>query len=117
MALFDTASMGWEIAGLMACYTIVRNLRQDSKAARAAKEQAFKEAVAGIAECKTRLDQNERELTQLVEIVKKSADLNLLVAGLASSVKSLESGVTEVKSMYRDLQRTLNSYIRAQRPQ
>lgn len=114
MLHLDTASMGWEIAGIMACYTILRNVRLDGKAARESKEKAFKEAVAQITECKTRLDQNERELTQLVEIVKKSADLNLLVAGLASNVKSLEAGVAEVKTMYRDIYKTLNDYFRVQ---
>jgi chromosome segregation ATPase len=115
MAFFDMASLGWEIAGCMGIYTITRNWRQDTKAEREKKEKAFSDAVARIASCETRLERGEREVNALAEIVKKYADLHVLVATLSSSVKSLESGLQEVKTTYRDLNRGITEFFRQHR--
>jgi DNA repair ATPase RecN len=112
MAFFDMASLGWEIAGVMGSYTIVRNYLQDSKATKAAKEKAFADAVSRIANCEARLDQVNRDITTLADIIKKYADLHVLVATLSTSVKTLETGLQEVKTSYRDLNTSITKFFR-----
>lgn len=112
MAFVDMPSLGWEIAGAMGLYTIARNYLQDGKALREKKEKAFAEAVGKISACEARLDQAGRELNMLADIVQKYADLNVLVAGLSSNVKALESGLAEVKISYRDLNKNITEFFR-----
>ncbi|WP_210519899.1 hypothetical protein [Hymenobacter terricola] len=115
MAFVDMPSLGWEIAGAMGIYTIARNYFQDSKTTREKKEKAFSDAVVRITACETRLDRADREVSALADIVKKYADLHVLVAGLSSSVKSLESGLQEVKTTYRDLNKDITEFFRQHR--
>lgn len=115
MAFLDMASVGWEIAGGMGIYNIARNYWQDSKATKATKEKAFSDAVARITVCESRLDRADREIGSLADIVKKYADLHVLVATLSTSVKTLESGLQEVKNTYRDLNRDITDFIREHR--
>ena len=112
MAFLDMASMGWEIAGCMAVYTISRNYLQDSKATKAAKEKAFMDAVSRIAQCEIDLKQVNRDINALADIVKKYADLHVLVATLSTSVKTLETGLQEVKTTYRDLNTSITNFFR-----
>ena len=71
--------------------------------------------MARIATCETRLDRGEREVNALAEIVKKYADLHVLVASLSTSVKSLESGLQEVKTTYRELNKDITEFFRLHR--
>lgn len=112
MAFLDMASMGWEIAGGMGVYTITRNYLQDTKATKAAKEKAFIEAVGRITQCEHGIAQVNRDIDTLAEIIKKYADLHVLVATLSTSVKTLESGLQEVKTTYRDLNLSINNFFR-----
>ncbi|WP_310391556.1 hypothetical protein [Hymenobacter sp.] len=112
MAFVDMASLGWEIAGAMGIYTIVRNHLQDSKATKEKKEKAFAEAVGRITHCESRLDQVNRDINTLADIIKKYADLHVLVATLSTSVKTLETGLQDVKISYRDLNKSINEFFR-----
>jgi predicted nucleic acid-binding Zn-ribbon protein len=115
MSFVDMPSLGWEIAAVMGLYTIGRNYFQDSKAVREKKEKAFADAVSKISSLETRLDLADRQLTMLADIVKKYADLNVLVASMASNVKALESGLADVKVSYRDLNKNITDFFKEHR--
>ena len=111
----ELASLGWEIAGGMGIYTILRNHFNDNKAIREKKALAFAAAVTRVTACEHHLRQSDHEVKLLAEIVKKSADLNVLVAGVVTSVKALETGLSEVKDSYRDLNKDIKALFQNHR--
>jgi hypothetical protein len=99
---FDWISGTLVLSALSVTYTIVRNLKVDSRAEREKKEKAFAEVKAHGERCRNDFDAykeiSTQQITLLMDVVKKSTDMHVAVATLVTTQKHFETQLSEAKS-------------------
>jgi hypothetical protein len=114
---FDWLSGSLVVSALGVSYTIVRNLKVDSRAEREKKEKAFAEVKAHGERCRADFDTykeiSTQQITLLMDVVKKSTDMHVAVATLVTTQKHFETQLSEAKKSIHDVQESVADLTRA----